>query len=203
MVAVGVSQAVETLAAALAALEQLDETVRVEVDRRRIIDCVRTNGHGAGDRLATREADRGSGDGNLKEGVAREYQRLADLQQSVEHRIVDTGTLSSHITYNSENGTCIDSFSVTIENDNLKIDNGSFLIYPNPSNGPLFIENKNATIIDAIVISNSLGVEVFYKKLHKKNEINYSIGLDFLTKGVYTMTIISGSTTLNYKLLRN
>ena len=110
---------------------------------------------------------------------------------------------SLDITYNSENGTCMDSFSLTIGNDNLEIDNGSFSIYPNPSNGLLFIENKNAIIIDAIIISNSLGVEVFNEKLNNQNEINYSMNLDFLSKGVYTMTIISGSTTINYKLLRN
>jgi hypothetical protein len=69
--------------------------------------------------------------------------------------------------------------------------------YPNPANSILTIENINA--IDTISVLNALGQTVFTKTI---NSNSAQVDVSSLSKGVYFVTIASGSATKTVKIIK-
>tara|TARA_B100001057_G_scaffold197203_1_gene197913 strand:- start:1521 stop:8069 length:6549 start_codon:yes stop_codon:yes gene_type:complete len=73
-----------------------------------------------------------------------------------------------------------------------------FEIYPNPTNGDIFI--SNAAKISEIEIYNSLGVKVVhYDNLYSANVLQFDISDK--TRGVYFIKIKAGKKLMNYKIV--
>lgn len=75
-----------------------------------------------------------------------------------------------------------------------------FNMYPNPSNGILNINLKNANNATSLKIHNVLAQQVFSKKLNRKNN---TISLKNLSKGLYLVTLENENTITTKKLVIN
>ena len=91
------------------------------------------------------------------------------------------------------NGSTTDGFiyrfdlsSLTINTEEL-VNNGKFLIYPNPTSDQLTVSFPLLETLDLKII-NSLGATVFVKKIESKNSIN-QIDVSELPSGIYFITI--------------
>lgn len=72
-------------------------------------------------------------------------------------------------------------------------------IYPNPTNGDLFIKNDTNTSCEFTLI-NSLGAVVLVKTSYSMNE---KLSLDNLPRGIYTLQLKTDNELLTKKILKN
>ena len=76
----------------------------------------------------------------------------------------------------------------------------NILIYPNPTNGKLFIESKNN--ISKIDVLNYLGELVLSKEIKKQSQLkNYTINLSKFSKGIYHIQITINNQLFNNKII--
>ena len=88
-----------------------------------------------------------------------------------------------------------------MENPNGIIEQIAFIdIYPNPSNGKLFIKNPNQKLLD-IQISNQIGKKAWI--LRKQNEPIIELDLSVLSSGLYMIHVLFDNQQMDFKVLLN
>ncbi|WP_178987488.1 T9SS type A sorting domain-containing protein [Winogradskyella schleiferi] len=92
--------------------------------------------------------------------------------------------------------TSVTSFSETLSIDN--IDSDLFSIYPNPTNGTIYIASES--ILQEIKITNMLGQTLILKTL---NTNTTSIDLEPFSKGSYFISIQSGEREITKRIIKN
>jgi len=92
---------------------------------------------------------------------------------------------------------CIKGFSVSIEEKKAKDLKGSFIIYPNPAND--FIIVDNLTSGECLDFYNSLGNIVLRKHLHLSKE---EVDISSLPAGIYFIKIKDGSRLIQQKFVK-
>jgi len=91
--------------------------------------------------------------------------------------------------------TIVDLISSTEE-----LTSANILIYPNPTNGGLFIESENN--ISKIDVLNYLGELVLSKEIKKPSQLkNYTINLSKFSKGIYHLQITINNQISNHKII--
>jgi len=113
------------------------------------------------------------------------------------------GVITVYGTNNCGNGATSPAFPVSVQTTNInEIQNINCKIYPNPSDGKIYIDLKNNTIDNlSIAVFNSIGMIVWEQKLD--NGSFYSLDLVNLTDGVYYLQLNADSFNHIEKLIIN
>jgi len=113
------------------------------------------------------------------------------------------GVITVYGTNNCGNGATSPAFTVSVQPTNINdIQNISCKIYPNPSDGKIYIDLKNNTINNLnITVFNSIGMIVWEQKLD--NSSFYSLDLLNLADGVYYLQLKADSFNHIEKLIIN
>jgi uncharacterized repeat protein (TIGR01451 family) len=92
--------------------------------------------------------------------------------------------------------SCYDILGLGIVNGSFGTD---FKISPNPTSGEINVEmNEEAGLVD-LIVTNALGQEVLKQQF--KNASTFSINIDS-NNGIYFLRIISGTSTTNFKIIK-
>ena len=85
---------------------------------------------------------------------------------------------------------------IGIRNEKLKIINEALVLYPNPTNGLIYLESS---FDNDIIILNALGQIVYSAKLNAGQQ---QLNLEHLAKGMYVLKALSALGSRNIKLLK-
>lgn len=108
-------------------------------------------------------------------------------------------------TYTVSNGVCVPSsttVNVTIEDCTGLEENGmSFDVYPNPSNGEIFISNNGNKEIITIEVIDLQGRVVFNNQINLNSGSTSSVSLDELNSGMYTIRLITAEASATRSII--
>ena len=103
----------------------------------------------------------------------------------------DVNGCSNNASYTQSVDACIG-----IRNEKLKIINEALVLYPNPTNGLIYLESS---FENDIIILNALGQIVYSAKLNAGQQ---QLNLEHLAKGMYVLKALSALGSRNIKLLK-
>src|ERR1035437_2398947 len=119
---------------------------------------------------------------------------------------INTNYTFSLIVNNGIFNSKIDSVIITVKNIDIPtgfnslIDNGGFIIYPNPLHDKLIVKNSSGLKTYSIKIYSIDGILQFSSK---QSDEESKIDISLLKSGVYIIQIINGSFKYNYKVMKN